>query len=97
MLYALFLSHIRMYVPLAVGAALTWAGAKFGIVLDQDTSAALAVGVTGAAAAVYYTAARLLETKWPKLGVLLGVPVAPTYGHRARSATPRADDTFRPE
>ena len=80
------IAAIRMYVPIGVGIAVTWAATEYGILLDEDTSNALAVGATGAIAAIYYAIAYALEAKWPKLGVLLGTPGAPAYGDQALTA-----------
>lgn len=58
-------SLIRTYVPAAVGALIAWL-ATLGINLDADTTAALVAGTTGLATAVYYTLARVAETRWPR-------------------------------
>lgn len=69
----LFLSLRRTIVPLVVGAVAA-------SVLDPWIPAALvAEWTTVALAAVYYTCLRLLETKVPALGVLLGGRGTPTY------------------
>ncbi len=69
-------SNIRTYVPIGVGMAATWAAKELGAEIDTEAAAGVAVGLaTGA----YYTAARLLEKRWPKAGWLLGRPGAPTY------------------
>lgn len=87
MLSNAIIALIRTHVPLGVGVALTWAATEYGIVLDEHTSTSLAIGVTGAVAAVYYTAALALEAKWPRLGVLLGATGAPAYGDQALTAS----------
>lgn len=69
----LFLSLRRTIVPLVVGAVAA-------SVLDPWIPAALvAEWTTVALAAVYYTCLRLLETKVPAIGVLLGGRGMPTY------------------
>lgn len=50
--------------------------ARLGIEIDGGTLNGLA---TAAGMTVYYVVARLIERKWPKAGVLLGVPKAPVY------------------
>ncbi|MCW2889805.1 MAG: hypothetical protein QOE54_926 [Streptosporangiaceae bacterium] len=66
-------------MPVAVGAVIAWL-ATLGITLDDATTNALVVGVTGLATAGYYTAVRLVENRWPAAGRLLGVAGAPVYG-----------------
>ena len=71
--------HIRTYVPLIVGTALTLAAAHFGIVVDDQSKGAAIAAATGIVSAVYYTLVRALAEKWPWFGNLLGVNQAPTY------------------
>lgn len=68
-------SLIRTIVPVVVGALGTWL-IRIGVHVDD---AALTEVVTAALSAAYYVLARLLEHRWPRLGVLLGVPRQPTY------------------
>ncbi|WP_213451602.1 hypothetical protein [Rhizomonospora bruguierae] len=72
-------SLIRTYVPIAVGSALAWLASTLGVVLGDDASTALTVGVVALATAIYYAVARALESRWPALGVLLGAARPPTY------------------
>lgn len=68
-------SLVRTVVPLLVGTVLAKVSIdKFGV--DSDT---LKTVVTTVAIGGYYAAARALEVKWPKLGVLLGWAVTPSY------------------
>ncbi|MDM4721439.1 hypothetical protein QTQ03_18205 [Micromonospora sp. WMMA1363] len=73
------ISLIRTAVPAAVGAALARLASEAGIILDGDSSTALTTGVVALTIAGYYAAVRVLEVRWPRLGVLLGKPSAPTY------------------
>jgi hypothetical protein len=76
------ISLIRTWVPVGIGAALTWLATRLGIVLDEDTSAQAAVVATVLVVAVYYAVVRKLEQRWPAIGrVLLGLGAAktPTY------------------
>jgi hypothetical protein len=66
---------IRTAVPAAVGALIGWLATR-GLHLDPATVTPYAIGV---ATASYYALVHALEVKWPKLGVLLGVPKAPSY------------------
>lgn len=66
---------IRTFVPALVGLLIA-ALAKIGAHVDNDAVAAL---VDAAIVGAYYTVVRQLEARWPWLGVLLGVPKAPTY------------------
>jgi len=72
-------SLIRTYVPLAVGVAVTYLAQTLGVVLDEDTSATASSAAVAIVTAVYYAAARALESRWPALGVLLGAARAPSY------------------
>ncbi|WP_019871391.1 hypothetical protein [Salinispora oceanensis] len=73
------ISFIRTAVPVAVGAVLAWLASKTGIVLDADSSASLTAGVVAVVVAVYYALARVLEIRWPWLGLLLGRRAKPVY------------------
>ena len=72
------ISQIRTFVPIIVGALVAWL-LTMGIELDADTQAGLVVALTGGLQALYYFVVRLLEKKWPKVGVLLGVASKPVY------------------
>jgi len=78
-----FVSLIRTWVPVGIGAALTWLASTLGIVLSDDTSVPLTVAAVGIVTAVYYAAARAVEKKWPGLGrILLALGLtssSPTY------------------
>lgn len=73
---------IRTTVPIAVGsgavAVSTWlADHQIGwIHLDSATAGATAAGL---AVGAYYTIVKWLETRWPRVGVLLGKAKQPTY------------------
>ena len=71
--------HIRTYVPLVIAGLVVWLSDSFGIEVDESSVAALATGLTGAIAAVYYGIVRGLAEKWPWFGNLLGVNKAPAY------------------
>lgn len=71
--------HIRTYIPIIVGAALAYGETKWNIILGEDASTGLIVGLVGAVQAVYYTIVRALAEKWPVFGVLLVVNQAPNY------------------
>lgn len=74
-----FASQIRTLVPIAVGFVLSLIAREYGIVLDEASSAGLVSGLSALASAVYYVVVRLLESKVPAVGWLLGLPVAPSY------------------
>lgn len=71
-------SSIRTYVPIIVGAFVAWLSLK-GIKLDSQTVLALGTGLGGLIAALYYFAIRLIEKKYPKVGILLGSASQPSY------------------
>ena len=72
-------SLIRTWVPVGVGAALSWL-LTLGVELDPDAQAGLIAGLTGVVIATYYGLVRLLERKWPVFGVFLGTRRQPEYG-----------------
>jgi uncharacterized membrane protein (DUF441 family) len=74
-----FVSLIRTWVPVGVGAVVAWLLTR-GVVVDPETQAGVVIALTGVTQAVYYALARLLEKKWPVFGVLLGTRNTPTYG-----------------
>lgn len=73
-----FVGLIRTWVPAGVGAFLAWL-VTLGVELDPQTETGLLTGLTALAIALYYTLVRLLEAKWPAVGVLLGVPKTAHY------------------
>jgi len=74
-------SFIRTYVPVAVGALISWLVAH-DVVLDEEAQTGLTIGLTGLVIGLYYLVARILERKWPLFGFLLGTPkVQPVYSN----------------
>lgn len=73
------IGHIRTWVPILVGVAVTWLARELGIVIDEATETNLVIGIVGAVSAVYYALIRGLAEKWPWIGTLLGVNKAPVY------------------
>lgn len=71
-------SQIRTLVPLAVGALVSYF-ATLGLEIDSDTQSSLIIGLTGVIQAIYYLIVRMLEEKFPKLGILLGSTKKPEY------------------
>ena len=71
------IAQIRTYVPMAVGAALTWL-LNYGLDITSVEGEAVRV-MTAALSAVYYFLVRWGAEKWPQLGILLGVNKAPEY------------------
>ena len=72
----LILSLIRTYSPIVIGAFVAWL-ITLGIELDPETQAGLIVTLTGVLQALYYTAVRLAEQRFPGVGVLLGSKKTP--------------------
>lgn len=67
-------SLIRTYVPIAVGALLSWL-VTAGIIptpLGPDAEAGLVTALTALGIGLYYTVVRLLERKVPQATLLLG-------------------------
>lgn len=80
---ALITSLVRTWSALVAGFIISLPGVPWALSLfNVDTERATQV-VSGLAslafAAVWYFVVRALEARWPKLGVLLGVPVPPVY------------------
>ena len=73
-----FTSLVRTYVPIIVGALVAWL-ATFGLAIDAEATAGLIVFLTAALQGLYYIAVRLLERKFPQIGVLLGSTQKPVY------------------
>jgi len=75
------ISQIRTYVPMIVGAVVSWLIVKG--VIDEASSQELitswTAALTAAAGAVYYFVVRVLASKWGWFGYLLGVNVKPEY------------------
>lgn len=78
-------SLIRTYVPIGVGAALTWLALRFGVVIDEQTSLMGIAVFDAVATAAYYAAVRAVERAHPAVGrVLLALGMTgqtPTYEH----------------
>lgn len=75
----LVISAIRTYTPLLVGYVLTLVAQARHIVIDSNSEASLVALTVAVLTAAYWTLVRLLERRWPKLGVLLGIPAQPKY------------------
>ncbi len=71
-------SLIRTYVPILVGQVAAWLALK-GVQLDDATVVAATAALGGLLSAVYYLVVRLLEQKFPQLGILLGSAKKPEY------------------
>jgi hypothetical protein len=77
-----FLSVIRTYVPIGIGAVLSYIAVRWGIGVDDEMSTNLTIGFTALVTAVYYGLIRALEKRWPWIGKLLlglGAAAKPVY------------------
>jgi hypothetical protein len=74
------IAQIRTWVPVAIGAALTYLAAKLGVVIDEDISGQVAAVAVTIVTGVYYLLVSALARKWSAFGWLLGYAKAPTYG-----------------
>ena len=70
-------SLIRTYVPILVGQVAAWLALK-GVQLDEQTVVAATAALGGLLSAVYLVV-RLIEQKFPQIGVLLGSTKKPEY------------------
>lgn len=80
----LAVSLIRTWVPVGVGAVLSWLITLGANISPADQAGAVAA-LTALCIAVYYAAVRAAERKWPAAGVLLGHTAQPSY---AKAAAP---------
>jgi hypothetical protein len=75
----------RTVVPAGVGFVLTLLARKLGVVIDTDTSTSLTAALVVVVTAIYYGVVRVLELKFPWLGILLGWKAQPTYDGKSTS------------
>lgn len=91
-------SLIRTYVPVGVGAFLTWLASNTGVVIDEQTQAQGVLFFGAILTGVYYAAVRALEKRFPAFGVLLGIAKPPVYPEPyVPPAPPIVDQPFDPE
>lgn len=69
---AFIYSIIRTLVPIIVGSVIS-AFAVAGMQIDKAGEEGLTIFLTGAFISIYYLVVRLLEKRWPGVGILLGV------------------------
>lgn len=73
------LQYIRTYVPIAVGGAVAWLLAVTKVDLSGEFAAALIAVLVAASQNLYYVVIRVIEVRFPLIGVLLGFPKSPEY------------------
>lgn len=71
-------SLTRTYVPYLVGLVIGWL-VTVGVTLPEEAKGALVALLSFLIGSAWYALARLLESKWPSLGWLIGYPVQPAY------------------
>ena len=71
-------SVIRTATPYLVGLIVTLFGFA-GVSLPEDLKTSLVPLIAFIVSTIYYMVVRFLESKYPKLGWLLGTPIEPTY------------------
>lgn len=82
-------SLVRTIVPMIVGALAAWLLEKWGVTLPlEPTTETLTVVLS----ALYYSAIRALESRWPWLGAFLGSLSTPHYGEDAERVNALATD-----
>lgn len=74
----LITSYIRTYVPILVGALISWL-IRQNVDAEGIDQAEIVAWLTPACIGAYYFLARLLERQWPALGLLLGSTKRPVY------------------
>ena len=86
---SLFDSLVRTFVPIVVGAVISFFVAR-GITLDPEFELVATTALTAAFTGGYYLLARLLEVYVaPKFGWLIGLAKAPVYQAEAGSESPK--------
>lgn len=90
-----FTSLIRTWVPLAIGAALSWLGLHhINPALTAQQLANLITVLTAFVVGLYYAIVRLLEKYVsPKFGWLLGLAKAPSYPVSTPAAAAASTET----
>lgn len=78
-----FISLIRTWVPLGVGAVLSWL-ASLGLELGAEAEVGLVAFGTALVTGVYYALVRALEQRWPSFGRLLGKKTQVAYSAAGR-------------
>lgn len=73
------LGYIRTGVPYAIGAFLSWILATTTLDLSGAPEVALIAFCVAAVTNLYYGVIRVVEVRFPLLGVFLGWPKAPQY------------------
>jgi hypothetical protein len=71
--------YIRTVVPYAIGAFLTWLLSISGLDFTGELQVALIVFPVTVVTNVYYLLIRLLEVRFPWVGLFLGIPKTPDY------------------
>lgn len=77
-------SWLRTNVAAWIPTVAAWL-ASYGVDLPVEPSS---VAIVSLAVSGYYTLVRLLEARWPAVGVLLGWKAAPSYGAASAARTP---------
>lgn len=79
-------SIIRTWVPLGIGALITWLSANLGFIIDEESQVGLSIAFTGFVVGLYYAVVRKLEVQFPQFGWLLGLAKSPGYSPAAPPA-----------
>lgn len=89
------LGFIRTYIPYGISALLAWLLLNTGLDLTGEVQVALVTLTVALVTNAYYLLIRLVESRWPWVGVFLGWPKAPEYqavdnlwGSLVRTLTP---------
>lgn len=70
------ISLVRTIVPIIVGAVFTWL-ASYGIEVPEDGQMGLTAFLFAFFTGIYYLIVRLLEERYPQVGILLGFAKSP--------------------
>jgi hypothetical protein len=74
----LVMSLIRTWVPIIVGALISWL-TNLGLHVNDELRGGMTILLTALFIGVYYTVVRVLERQFPALGMLLGTARQPLY------------------
>lgn len=73
------LGFFRTYIPYGISAGLAWLLLHTGLDLTGEVQVGLIALTVALVTNVYYTTIRLVETRWPWVGIFLGWPKQPEY------------------
>jgi len=74
-----FIAYVRTFVPIAIGAVVTFLARQFDIVIDSESAQGAVLFVNAVVTGAYYALIKYAETRFPWIGWLIGYAKSPTY------------------